>query len=58
MGNLALTQDELATAVNLSRSKTAEIVSSLVATGALKTIYRGLKVVKPEILERELTKSV
>lgn len=54
MDTLIMTQSDLSTAANLSRSKTAEILASLAAVGAVETIYGGLKVVAPHILEGEL----
>ena len=57
MDTLVLTQSDLSTAVNLSRSKTAEIIRSLVLAGAVETIYGGLKIVRAEILEQELALS-
>ncbi|MDW3223963.1 MAG: Crp/Fnr family transcriptional regulator [Paracoccaceae bacterium] len=58
MDTLALTQTDLSTAANLSRSKTAEILGSLAAAGAVETIYGGLKIVRAEILETELAKTM
>lgn len=54
LDTLFLTQTDLSTAANLSRSKTAEITGSLADAGAIQTIYGGLKILRPEILEKEL----
>lgn len=55
MDTLIMTQSDLSTAANLSRSKTAEIIRALVDAGAIETFHGGLRIVKPHILESMLT---
>lgn len=57
MDILPLTQAELSTNANLSRSKTAEILKLLVDLGAIETTYAGIKIVEPSKLEGELCKT-
>lgn len=54
MKALFLTQVDLASAANLSRSKTAEIIASLVALGAVKTVYGGIEIISADILQAQL----
>ena len=55
INTLFLTQADLSTAAGLSLTITTEILASLVAAGAVETIYGGLKIIDPVILEGELT---
>lgn len=55
MDTPTLTQTDLSTAANLSRSKTAEITRSLVDAGAIETIYGGLRILRPEFLKNEIS---
>lgn len=52
--NLSLTQSDLSTVANLSRSKTAEILRELSEKSLIKTTYGSIEILSAEGLVREL----